>query len=305
MSTNKLISDLAIERRAYWISEIEKISESFSADFSRLRKELGDEVSRDGAQALLDHLRLSGDIPEQYEHDSSEEKLYSKYTDALLSEAFNFMGFRSAVLTERGDAADVDVFAKHYSFVADAKAFRMSRTAKNQKDFKVQAMDGWKKGKEYAMVVCPIYHLPAKESQIYGQAISRNVCIFTYSHLAVLVSFKRHNKTIDFDALVESVLRAPTKLATTKNAASYWAAINKAMLSFDKNIEEFWEQEKVATIKSIEVARNHAIGYLAAYEQKINRLSHSEALAMLKTMHKFDSKIKSIKNVSDNQIFRF
>ena len=29
-----------------------------------------------------------------------------------------------------------------YSLVADAKAFRLSRTAKNQKDFKVQAMDG-------------------------------------------------------------------------------------------------------------------------------------------------------------------
>jgi hypothetical protein len=44
------------------------------------------------------------------------------------------------------------------SAIADAKAFRLSRTAKNQKDFKIQAMDSWKRGKPFAMVVCPIYH---------------------------------------------------------------------------------------------------------------------------------------------------
>ena len=35
----------------------------------------------DGTQALLDHLRLCTAIPESYELDSSEEKLYSTYTD--------------------------------------------------------------------------------------------------------------------------------------------------------------------------------------------------------------------------------
>jgi type II restriction enzyme len=91
---------------------------------------------------LLDHLRLCGNIPESYAHDSSEEKLYSKYTDCLLSEIFKFIGLRSIILKERSDTADVEAFAKNYSFVADAKSFRLSRTAKNQKDFKIQAMDG-------------------------------------------------------------------------------------------------------------------------------------------------------------------
>ena len=56
------------------------------------------------------------------------------------------MELKSLVLSERGDADDVEDFAKQYSFVADAKAFRLSRTAKNQKYFKIQAMDNWKKG---------------------------------------------------------------------------------------------------------------------------------------------------------------
>lgn len=90
------------------------------------------------------------------------------------------------MLTERADAADVESFAKEYSFVADAKVFRLSRTAKNQKDFKIQAMDFWKRGKPFAMVVCPLYQLPSRNSQIYQQACMRNVCILSYSHLAVL-----------------------------------------------------------------------------------------------------------------------
>ncbi len=115
--------------------------------------------------------------------------MYSKYTDCLLSLAYTNLGLKSIVLKERADAADVEAFAKDYSFVADAKAFRLSRTAKNQKDFKVQAMHGWKRGKPYAMVVCPIYQLPTSSSQIYQQAISQNVCIFTYSHLSLLLSY--------------------------------------------------------------------------------------------------------------------
>lgn len=71
---------------------------------------------------------------------------YSKYTDCLLSLTYKALGLKSLVIKERADVADVEAFGKDYSFVADAKAFRLSRTAKNQKDFKVQAMHRWKRG---------------------------------------------------------------------------------------------------------------------------------------------------------------
>jgi hypothetical protein len=183
------ISKFAVARRAYWIEEIVKISGRFGDDTSRIEEELASEIKRDGAAALLDHLALCGSIPEHYRHDSSEEKLYSKYTDALLAAVFRYIGLTSLVIGERADAADVEAVGSDISLVGDAKAFRLSRTAKNQKDFKIEAMHGWKRGKPHAMVVCPIYQLPARSSQIYQQAIARNVCIFTYSHLAVLVGF--------------------------------------------------------------------------------------------------------------------
>ncbi len=186
---SKIISVRAVKRRQYWIEEIRKLSGNFGADSDRLEKELEEEIKQSGVMVLIDHLRLCGNIPENYGHDTSEEKLYSKYTDCLLSHAYKALGLKSIVLKERADTADVETFAKNFSFVADAKSFRLSRTAKNQKDFKVQAMDGWKRGKPYAMVVCPIYQLPNTSSQIYQQATTRNVCVFTYSHLALLLAF--------------------------------------------------------------------------------------------------------------------
>src|SRR3990172_2932601 len=232
MIMKKIISKSAITRRTYWVEEIRKLSGDFGDDSDRLEKELNDEIIKKGIPALIDHLRLCGDIPESYGHDSSEEKLYSKYTDSLLSEAFKGVGLKSLVLKERADSADVEAFAKSYSFVADAKAFRLSRTAKNQKDFKVEAMHGWKRGKLHAMVVCPIYQLPARTSQIYQQAIARRVCIFSYSHLAVLMQFCNESNKRSAQRLLLAALKSAEVLNPTKDSVAYWTCLNRAMLNF-------------------------------------------------------------------------
>lgn len=188
ISMTKIISDEAIKTREYWIGEIQKLSGHFVNDTERLVKELDEEIKKLGTSTIIDHLRLCGNIPECYKHDSSEEKLYSKYTDSLLSFAYQAIGLKSIVITERADVADVEGFGKDFSFVADAKTFRLSRTAKNQKDFKVQAMDRWKHGKPYAMVVCPIYQMPGRSSQIYVQASTRDVCLFIYLFTSFVIS---------------------------------------------------------------------------------------------------------------------
>lgn len=299
---SNIISQSSIDRRVYWISEIEKLSGNFSGDYNRLEQELKEDIESGGIQALLDHLRLSGDIPEQYDHDSSEEKLYSKYTDALLAETYKSLGFKSVVLTERADAADVDAFAKGYSFVADAKTFRLSRTAKNQKDFKVQAMDNWKRGKPYAMVVCPIYQLPTRSSQIYEQASSRNVCIFTYSHLSVLVRYRQVSTDDKVEELLSNIFESVKTLNPSKDANSYWFAVNKSMLNFDSQIDEFWKTEKLAAIESIKVAKEQALSYIAKEQEKIMRMTHEQAINELLKANKFESKIDVIKGVESNDI---
>ena len=229
---NKIISQSAIDHRMHWINEIVTLENHFSLDTNRIEEELSNEVKKNGISSLLNHLRLCSAIPESYGHDISEEKLYSKYTDILISAAYSYCGLNSVVLTERANSADVEAIADSYSFVADAKAFRLSRTAKNQKDFKVQSMHGWKRGKPYAMVVCPLYQVPSKKSQIYHQAGIYNVCIFSYSHLAVLIKLAElEGKKMAIDLLYK-IFRAVEALNPSEDASIYWQIVNSVMLKF-------------------------------------------------------------------------
>lgn len=298
----EIISDSAIQRRAYWVEEIRKLSGTFGDDASKVEKELADEIKKESNVALIEHLRLCGDIPESYNHDSSEEKLYSKYTDSLLCESYKAIGLNSIVLTERADVADVEAFGKDFNFVADAKAFRLSRTAKNQKDFKVQAMDGWKYGKDYAMVVCPIYQLPTKSSQIYQQATTRNVCIFTYSHLTILVLLSEIEGADRAEELLEEIFVNISALNPSKQSQDYWQAVNQTMLGFSEPMKDLWKAEKVAATESIEIAKVEALTFLAEERERMVRMSHDEAIQELLRVHRIESRMKMVSSITANNI---
>lgn len=143
----------------------------------------------DKSENVIDILKQIGTIPESMGHDTTEEKLFSKASDAVLARAFRELGLRSRVLADRSDSADViaesDVY--NYSLVADAKSFRMSRTAKNQKDFKVSALSNWRGDNDYAVLCSPYFQLPRVSSQIYAQATTSNVCLFSWEHIIFLL----------------------------------------------------------------------------------------------------------------------
>lgn len=297
------ITDDTLARRKYWIQEIVQLSGSFGADATRAEQELLTEYARDGESCILDHLRLCGTIPETYGHDSSEEKLYSKYTDALLAVSFRHMGLKSTVLTERADAADVDCVAEAYSFVADAKAFRMSRTAKNQKDFKVEAMAGWKREKPHATVVCPIYHLPSRSSQIYHQAAARSVAILTYSHLAVMCRYATSSGTDKAVQLLFNVFSIVEKMEPSKDAALYWQQVNAAMHDTCGTIKDLWAEERAATAEAVEASRAESLALLDAERVKIEAMTHKEAIAALLRSHNIPGRMAQAAGISDNRLF--
>jgi hypothetical protein len=297
--TQQFITQRTISRRYRWLDEIVQLSGHFGNDSTRIEAEILADLNADGCDAIVDHLRLAGAIPESYGHDSSEEKLYSKYTDALLSTSFTHIGMNSIVLSERADAADVEAATQAYSLVADAKAFRLSRTAKNQKDFKVEAMHGWKRGKPFAIVVCPIYQLPSRSSQIYHQAISRTVCIFTYSHLAVLVRLaEASSQSVALDVL-HKILMSTENLNPTKDAVPYWHQINRTMLGAHPMVNALWRDEKLANLESIAAAKEEGLVALSNERTRILRMSHTEAIQALINDKNIDGRVRVINAVSD------
>jgi len=291
-----------IERRNRWIDEIGALSGEFTENASHIEDKLLEAIRNTGIAVLLEHLRLCSAIPESYGHDSSEEKLYSKYTDILLSASYSQIGLQSVVLDTRANSADVEAVADSYSFVADAKAFRLSRTAKNQKDFKVQAMDNWKYGKPYAMVVCPLYQLPSTKSQIYKQAVTRNVCIFSYSHLAVIVQLSAALGPEFSTALLYRILATVEALNPSKDAISYWQAVNRAMLDAHSSVRQLWKVEKVASAEAIDVAKVHALSHFSREREKIMMMSREQAIRELVTTRKIDSRIEQIESVEINTL---
>ncbi len=298
----KVILKTAVNQRNNWIKKINHLNDSFVNNSKYIENELINEIKKKDTDTLINHLRLCVNIPESFRHDSSEEKQYSKYTDYLLALAFKSIGLKSLVLTERADVADVEGYTKKFSFVADAKAFRLSRTAKNQKDFKVQAMDGWKHGKPYAMIVCPIYQLPSKNSQIYQQAISRNVCIFTYSHLSLLVRYSQESSTTKAISLLLKIFKTVPALIPSKSAVHYWLAVNSTMLNFSKVIPKLWQLEKIASLEAIEIGKKEALKFLAAERNRILNMSHDDALNELLKAHKIESKIEKINGITTNNL---
>ena len=298
----EIITEEQVENRKYWIDNLSRLSGNFGVDAERVEQELRREVQNYGIVSLLGHLRLCGAIPECYGPDTSEEKLYSKYTDAVIHEAYTAMGFTSVVLTERADVADVECVTDDYSFVADAKAFRLSRTAKNQKDFKVEAMDNWKYGKPYAMVVCPVYQLPYRTSQIYQQAAARSVSIATYTHLAVLARYAYESTQSKALGLVHEVFKTVEAMNPSKSANSYWQAVNRTLLDFDDVIGKIWREEKLASNESILISREEALTFLAAERERIMRLSRDEAIREVLKWKRLDSKIQTVQSVTRNGI---
>lgn len=290
----------ALKNRKHWINEIKKLSGDFGADSTRLLEELKAELITQGGDGLRSHLRLCGAIPEEYKHDSSEEKLYSKYTDVLASLAFLDIGIRSVVLVERGDAADVECFSDDYEFVADAKAFRLTRTAKNAKDFKIPSMEKWKYHREHAMVICPLYQVPSKTSQIYRQAINHNVCIFSFSHLSLLTAYAELASRERARRMLKAVFEVVGTSTPSKDAHDYWRTINKTILDFDPQLKALWHTEKLAFVESLADAKEEALSCLSAERSRILKMTHNEAIQALVRFRKLDAREKLVKGFTDN-----
>ena len=291
-----------IELRNNWVGFFSTLSGNFGLDTSTIKNKLSKEFQRYGFSALVSHLHLCGAIPESFEPDSTEEKLYSKYTDILIHEAYRAIGYTSSILKTRGDTADVECVTDQYSFVADAKAFRLSRSAKNQKDFKIQALDGWKHGKPYAMVVCPVYQLPTRTSQIYHQAATRSVCILTYSHLAVLVQYTLKTAQHKTQELVQELFKSVEAMNPSKDAMSYWMTINRTMLAYDSSITSIWLNEKRRVTESIFLAKQEALKVLALERERIMRLSREDAIDEVLQSRKLVNRIQIVKKVKENNL---
>lgn len=215
------------------------------SDFGSMSADIEGELGKLSRSQLVEVVEQIGVIPEKYEHDSTHEKLYAKMSDCVLSFVFETLGFDSQVLKERGDAADVIARSRFhgYEFVADAKVFRLSRTAKNQKDFKITSMDKWRGDSDYALLVCPIYQYPSSSSAIYAQVLDTGVALTSFEHLLFCLL---NGVEESADVPLENLFRYPGTVSTQvshaerKQARPIFNALNQVVCAAaEKTVDEF------------------------------------------------------------------
>jgi len=248
---------------------------------------------------LMQNIIECGIIPEIFEHDSSEEKLWAKYSDLILSHALNQLNIKSKVLGARGNAADVYGETENYSLVADAKTFRLSRTAKNQKDFKVGALDSWREGSNYALLVSPLVQYSRMKSQIYRQAIEKNVTIISYTHLYFLLQ-NHHDEDLKQIWETGNYLKKDISSENLSSSIFYWSAIDNIICNLLSKTKE-----ELNVVKSLELLKTREIGNegIKFWLNKVNeykKLSKVEAIRLLIKSERIENKILVIRKVINN-----
>ena len=247
-----------------------------------------------------------GIIPEDIAHDSTEEKLYTKVSDILFAKALKEMDFEVQVLRERSNCADIIAQSKYhgYSLVGDAKAFRLSRTAKNAKDFKVDSMVHWRGENDYSVLACPYYQYPKSNSQIYKSALDGNVALFSWEYLYVLLSSHiKETPNFNLSDLWNQSAIIRRNVTVEESNKSFIRQQDSNLLNIT-GISEASFNQLFSQIKTMIIERGNC--EIRHYEDEINRirqLDRETAIEELIVCLKIDSKIDTIRTFI-NQINR-
>lgn len=254
-------------------------------------KILQDKLGGWNVDKLSYHLSHVGVIPEMYGHDSSEEKLYAKYCDVLIHAFFQLYGMESTLVRERGDSPDViGVLKGKYKIVADAKAFRLSRTALNPKDYKIDAVNQWKQAAkaDYACLVASLF--PKERSRLFQEAVDGSVALLTYAQLHFIISDPKWT-SIDLEPLwkISNSLSSKSEISP----GDYRTSLEKWLLSNVKSPIGLKKTE-MTYAKNIAEEGEKQIAYLEREKEKISSLSKEE---MAKQLHSpINSKILQIRS---------
>ncbi len=242
-----------------------------------------------------------GTIPENIIHDSTEEKLYSKASDIVLARCFRVLGLDAKALEERADSADIlaeSTKGYQYSLVADAKCFRLSRTAKNQKDFKVSNLSDWRGSEnEYAVLVAPYFQYPQNKSQIYSKALEHNVCLMAWEHIALLLEHKvKETENYSLESLWNSsqMIARDSSLAFANRQDCFLRKIDR-FVAKKLQMEETVYEAELEKYKSFLVLRGKVeINYWKNQIEIIKGYSHEQAIKELIAAKKLNEKISVI-----------
>ena len=174
-------------------------------DTDTIAAKFADDISKMGKPEFLFLLSHAGYIPEFYDHDSSQETLYSKLLEVLVCEWAKRIGFKdSHIQKQKASKEDVTIKINDIIIVCDAKSYRLGRSqaAPNVKDtIKKADYEKWQKHwseestkeKPYnpigGLITFPSMHRwkGASDAYLYSTDKEKPISILYYEHLAYCI----------------------------------------------------------------------------------------------------------------------
>lgn len=277
-----------------------RLSKDKEISFSEASNEIKIYTNNMDKSSLVEIVKEIGTIPEQIEASSSAEKLFSKASDCILARCFCELGMPSIAVNERGNSADIIAKSIHgYTLVADAKTFRLSRTAKNQKDFKIDTLSNWRGSEhDFALLVAPYFQYPNTTSQIYSSALDKKVCLLSWEHIIFLLN----NNVVETDDFsLEPLWNAPVRIARDTRIAyadrmnCQFPLINRMVCErISKNVEDFNSQLNICK-KDICDRGIYELDFLNNEKDLIEKMTRDEAILELLKSRKLMERISTIK----------
>ena len=224
------------------------------------------QMSREDFIFLLIH---TGYIPESYEHDSSQETLYSKLVECVVCEWARRIGFTESFLqTQKSSKEDVTIKHGERVIVSDAKSFRLGRSqaAPNVKDtIKKSDFEKWLMSYDAdnrvgGLITFPSMHTWSKGTDVFLYTSDREtpILILYYEHLA----FFTLNVVLNHETLI-TLLNNYLEIhpETTKSPTEYFQRVLPHL--FGQSMNEWEEFSQICQIITKAKVR-HTIGRIDA-----------------------------------------
>ena len=227
----------------------------------------------------------TGYISEFYSHDSSEETLQTKLSEAVVLEWSKRIGFYKSYLpTAKSSKEDVFISDNDNIIVCDVKTFRLGRSQKapNVKDaLKLADIQKWKndykkdiRNKIGGLVTFPVEHNWSRGSDFYLYTTDKDspTAVLFYYHLAFFIKKKMSPQTL-ISFLTSYDSNFPNRLTKNDNNKDKYLAIMEKNI-FANNLSDLPAYKAYALNirkKYIKNTINNVESYLLKSQSKINK----------------------------------
>lgn len=267
-------------------------------------------------------LLMTGFIPDTYEENGEEEKIFTKLIEVLVSEVFRRIGFVTTIVRTKSESEDVRISTEKQTILVDAKSFRLGRSqiAPNVKDFiKLHTIESWIQTYNQThenqaiggMVVYPSTHEWIKQSQVYKECSYQKtpVVMLSYEILCFLLQNKKVISVEDFLSLWNYPRLFPKPVVTRRE---YWNVIIPALAQIlHQPVEDILYELEVFRLyyeESIKEAHLHLTSKIETISKEIPKqiqvMGEKEIRTLLeKLLIKSETSLfeNSIKNILKNR----